>query len=86
MAVDGACHGRWPEPFYLASMWVQLHNVPSMNMMKAVASAIGGLIGKMIKVDKDDGQDCIGRFLRVKLSFSVREPLMRGANMEFLDD
>lgn len=64
-------------------MWVQLHNVPSLNMTKAVALAIVGLIGKVVKVDKDDGRDCIGRFLRVRISFDVRELLMRGANVEF---
>ncbi|KAM1060773.1 hypothetical protein ACFX2B_025122 [Malus domestica] len=62
-------------------MWVQLHNVPSLNMTDAVASAIGGLIGSVLKVDKDDGRD--RRFLHVKISFDVREPLMRGANVEF---
>lgn len=36
---------------------------------------IGGLIGKVLKVDKDDGRDCIGRFLRIKVCFEVREHL-----------
>lgn len=65
---------------------MQLHNVPPLNMTKVVALAIGGLIGKVVKVDKDDGRDCIGRFLHVKVSFDVREPLMRGENEEFPDD
>ncbi|KAB2622222.1 hypothetical protein D8674_024404 [Pyrus ussuriensis x Pyrus communis] len=73
------------------SLWrgkdeVQLHNVPPLNMMEAIASAIGGLIGTVIKVDKDDGRDYSGRFLRVKISFDVQEPLMWGANLEFPDD
>ncbi|KAB2617227.1 hypothetical protein D8674_013096 [Pyrus ussuriensis x Pyrus communis] len=83
LVVDGARHGLWAEPLHLATMWVQLHNVPPLNMTKAVALAIVGLIGKVVKVDKDDGRDCISRFLRVKISFDVREPLMSGANVEF---
>lgn len=55
-------------------------------MTEAVTSAIGGLTGNVIRVDKDDGMDCIGRFLRVKISVDVREPLMRGANVEFPND
>ncbi|KAM1090527.1 hypothetical protein ACFX19_018348 [Malus domestica] len=86
LVVDGACHDQWAEPLYLVTMWVQLHNVPLLNMTEAVALAIGSLIGKVVKVDKDDGKDCIGHFLCVKISFDVREPLMRRANVEFLDD
>lgn len=55
-------------------------------MTKAVASAIGELIGKMVKVDKEDGRDCIGHFLSVKIAFDVCEPLMRGVNVDFPND
>lgn len=65
---------------------VQLHNVPSFSMTEAVAMEIRGLIGRVFKVDKDDGRDCIGRFLQVQISLDVREPLMRGTNVEFPDD
>lgn len=43
-------------------------------------------MGKVRKVDKLGSRDCIGRFLRVKISFNVREPLMRGTFVNFLDD
>lgn len=86
LVVDGARHGRWAEPLHLATLWVQLHNIPPLNMTEAVARAIGGLIGEVVKVDKDDGHDCIGQFLRVRESINVREPLMQGANVEFPDD
>lgn len=55
-------------------------------MTEAVVRAIGGLLGTVVKVDKDDGRDYIGRFLCVKITFDVREPLMRGANVDFPDD
>ncbi|KAM1467363.1 hypothetical protein ACFX2I_032474 [Malus domestica] len=44
------------------------------------------LVVDVIKASKDDGRDYIGRFLQVKISFDVREPLMRGAIVEFPDD
>ncbi|KAB2635509.1 hypothetical protein D8674_026043 [Pyrus ussuriensis x Pyrus communis] len=75
LVVDGARHGRWVEPLHLVSMWVQLHNVPSLNMTEKMAYVIGGLIGKVLKVDKDDGHDCIGRFLCIKVCFDVCEHL-----------
>ncbi|KAM2510545.1 hypothetical protein PS1_035029 [Malus domestica] len=28
IVIDGAHHRRWAEPLYLASIWVQIHNVP----------------------------------------------------------
>lgn len=86
LVVDEACSNRKAEPLHLVSMWVQLHNVPPFNMTEAVASTIEGLIGKVLRVDKDDGINCIGRFFKVKISLDVREPLMRGANVEFPDD
>ncbi|KAB2622357.1 ribonuclease H protein [Pyrus ussuriensis x Pyrus communis] len=45
------------------AQFVQLHNVPPLNMTEAVARTIGGVLGIVVKVDKDDGSDCIGRFL-----------------------
>lgn len=87
LVVDGVQHGRWEEPLHLATMWVQLHNIPPLNMTEAVARAIGGLIGVVVKVNKDDGRDCIERFLRVRISIDVCEPLMwGGANVEFPND
>lgn len=85
LEVDGTRHGHWVKPLHLVTMWVQLHNVPPLNMTDAVASAIGGLIGKVIKVDKDDGRDCIGRFLHIRVSFDIQELLMCGANVDFRD-
>lgn len=86
LIVDGAKHGCWDDPLHLVTMWVRLHNVPPLNMTEVVSRTIGGVIYTIVKVDKDDGRDCIGRFLRVKITFDVREPLMRGTNVEFPDD
>lgn len=40
----------------------------------------------MFQVDKDDGRDWIGQCLRVRISMDVREPLMRGTQVEFPED
>ncbi|KAM1777717.1 hypothetical protein ACFX11_044340 [Malus domestica] len=70
----------------LGVFWVQMHNVPVLSMTQAVAESIGGLIGTVRMVDKTGRRDCIGRFLRVKVRFNVREPLMRGTFVSFPDD
>ncbi|XP_070672186.1 uncharacterized protein [Malus domestica] len=86
LVADGAKHGRWNDPLHLVTMWVQFHNVLPLNMTEAIAWAISGVLGTVVKVDRDDGRDCIGRFLRVKITFDVRKSLMRGTNVVFPDD
>ncbi|KAM1325327.1 hypothetical protein EV1_046001 [Malus domestica] len=73
---------RWT-PLFLGVLWVQLHNVPVLSMTQAVAETIGSLMGEVRLVDKTGSRDCIGRFLRVKIGFNVREPLMRGTFVTF---
>lgn len=46
-------------------------------MTEVIARTIGSVFGVVVKMDKDDGRDCIGRFLRVKIIFDVREPLIK---------
>ncbi|KAM2617063.1 hypothetical protein TB1_033508 [Malus domestica] len=65
---------------------VMLHNVPMLSMTQAVAESIGGLIGTVQTVDKTGRRDCIGRFIRVKVRFNVREPLMRETFVSFPND
>lgn len=86
LVVDGVQHGHWANPLHLVMMWVQMHNIPPLNIMDVVARAIGGLLETVVKVDKDVRKDCIGRFLHVKITFDVREPLMRGTNVDSPDD
>ncbi|CAL9014414.1 unnamed protein product [Prunus brigantina] len=63
--------------------WVQLHGIPPLTMTVAVARKIGSLLGQVAEVDHADGEDCIGRFARVRIQFDVTQPLMRGAFVEF---
>ncbi|KAM2039419.1 hypothetical protein ACFX1T_012859 [Malus domestica] len=87
MVADRTENGRdrWA-PLSAGTFWVQMHNVPVLSMTQAVAESIGGLMGIVCKVDKSGSRDCIGRFLRAKINFNVREPLMRGTFVNFPDD
>ncbi|KAL6276963.1 hypothetical protein ACE6H2_020564 [Prunus campanulata] len=62
-----------------STFWVQFHGIPPFNMVTLVARKIGSLIGRVMEVDQAEGDDCIGRCLRVRLQLDVRQPLMRGA-------
>lgn len=85
----GDCMNRrdeqWKE-LSMGEMWVQIHNVPPLSMMVAVATTIGGKIGMVINVDKSSSRECIGRFLRVRILMNLREPLMRGMVVTFSDE
>ncbi|KAM1135531.1 hypothetical protein ACFX19_045215 [Malus domestica] len=76
---------RWA-PLSVGTFWVQIHNVPPFSMTMAVAESIGGLMGIVRRIDTAGSRDCIGRFLRVKINFNVREPLMRGTYVKFPDE
>lgn len=43
-------------------------------------------MGTVRKVDTSGSRDCIGRFLRVKISFNVHEPFIRGTFVKFPND
>ena len=40
----------------------------------------------VLTVDKSASQECIGRFLHVRIHFHLREPLMRGMMATFPDE
>ncbi|BFG18210.1 hypothetical protein CerSpe_235020 [Prunus speciosa] len=69
-----------------ATFWVQLHGIPLMNMTTMVARKIGSLMGQVVEVDHAEGDECIGRFLRVRIRIPVDQPLMRGAFVAFPDE
>lgn len=70
----------------LSTMWVQFHGIPPFNMTTMVAQKIGSLVGRVLEVDQAEGEDCIGRFLRVRIQLDVEQALMRGAFIQFPDD
>lgn len=70
-------------PLSTGVFWVQMHGLPPLSMTVSAVTKIGGLIGQVLEVDKSNGRECIGRFARVRIRFDVRQPLMRGACVEF---
>lgn len=55
----------------LSTLWVQLHGIPPFNMTTMVARKIGSLVGRVLKIDQVEGEECIGRFLQVRIQLDV---------------
>ncbi|CAN6236094.1 unnamed protein product [Urochloa humidicola] len=68
--------------FVLTPMWVRVHRLPIGLMTTETGEEIGDRVGKTIEVDTDEGGSAVGKFLRIKIHFDIRKPLMRGVTME----
>lgn len=65
--------------FRYVSFWTHFHKLPYACFTMAAAETIGGLLGKVEKVDiKDESDPSWGRSLRIKIQLDVRKPLKRG--------
>lgn len=65
------------------NFWIQINGVPGFCMTVLVANAIGSTVGEVLWVDNRDGQDCVDRFIRVRVRIDVRLPLMRRTPVSF---
>ncbi|KAL5768186.1 hypothetical protein ACOSP7_014752 [Xanthoceras sorbifolium] len=61
--------------FRYALFWIQLHNLPLTCLNKEVGLFLGGLIGEVKEIDTSDYEDCLGKFIRVKVLIDVEIPL-----------
>lgn len=43
-----------------------------------VARETGSLMGRAVEVDQVEGEECMSRFLRVRIQMPIDQPLMRG--------
>lgn len=52
-------------------------------MTNMVARKIGTLMGQVMEVNQNTDDNCVGRFLRVRVQFNVGQPLMKGTFVAF---
>ena len=64
--------------FDYATFWIQLHNIPITRMNKANAEAIGRTMGRVEQVDTSPNGECRGKYIRVRVTLDIRQPLSRG--------
>jgi hypothetical protein len=63
-------------------MWVRIHNMPLGFMHRVAGKAIGDMIGEVMEVEVDENDSAIGQFLRVKIRWDIRKPLLRGVTVD----
>ncbi|KAK9146904.1 hypothetical protein Sjap_006807 [Stephania japonica] len=64
--------------FSKVAFWIQIHNVPRACMTRKAAYFLGDLLGSVEDVDLGDLGDCDGKFLRLRISIDIDEPLIKG--------
>lgn len=73
------------EDFRLTKFWVQIHGLPPNGMFPEVGELVGDIMGKCVKVDKDEDGKCVGKFMRVRVSSDITKPLRRVAKVRLGD-
>lgn len=69
--------------FNKVAFWVQIHNVPLLYMSKEMGELLGSKLGTVEKVDMGVLGDCVGRYLRVRVTLDVSFPLKPGLCVQF---
>ncbi|TXG57618.1 hypothetical protein EZV62_015447 [Acer yangbiense] len=72
--------------FNWAEFWVQIYQVPLLCMSKEIGWFLGGMIGDVMDVDGGDVEDCVGKFMRVKVRVDIKKPLKRCLRVDILGD
>lgn len=74
------------QPFKLdlacVPFWVQIHDLPLINMNREVGEKVGKEIGEFILVDMDEQGVGWGKSFRVRVKIDVKEPLLRGKKVK----
>lgn len=68
--------------FVLTPIWLRVFKLPIGLMTTETGEEIGNRVGRTIEVDTDEGGSAIGKYLRIKVLFDIRKPLLRGVTME----
>ncbi|CAI8612526.1 unnamed protein product [Vicia faba] len=77
---------REEQPLYLnlhsSSFWVRIYDLPLMLRYESMAKKLGNIIGSFEEMDVKEAHRN-GRFLRIKVSVDLKEPLKREAMVTF---
>ncbi|KAH7531130.1 hypothetical protein JRO89_XSUnG0016000 [Xanthoceras sorbifolium] len=72
--------------FNCVELWIQLHNVPLICMIKEIGWELGKHVGKVIDIDVGATGDCLGKYLRVRVVIEVDNPLKRCLRVGMSED
>ncbi|KAK2634853.1 hypothetical protein Ddye_029645 [Dipteronia dyeriana] len=72
--------------FNRVEFWVQIFNLPLLCMTKEIARFLGNIIGDVREVDTGPSNDCLGKFLRIRVAVTMDKPLRRLLRVDELGD
>lgn len=70
------------QDFSRVSFWVQLHEVPLICMEKETSVELETAIGKVEEVETNSSGECIGKFLRMRISVDITKLLKKVVVLE----
>ncbi|XP_058741861.1 uncharacterized protein LOC131614267 [Vicia villosa] len=67
---------------HFGTFWVRIYELPLMLRTESMARKLGGILGSLEEVDQNEAHRN-GRFLRIKVSIDLNQPLKRGTMVRF---
>ena len=64
--------------FHETAFWVQIHGLPTLSQAREAGLSIGGIFGKVEKVDVGDKGLNLGCYLRIRVTMDISQPLIWG--------
>ena len=64
--------------FHEATFWVQIHGLPTLSQTREAGLSIGGILGKVEKVDVGDKGLNLGCYLRIRVTMDISQSLIWG--------
>ncbi|TXG53849.1 hypothetical protein EZV62_019105 [Acer yangbiense] len=61
--------------FSEVAFWVQIHYVPLLCMTKDIDVFLGRMISKVQEIDSGPSDDCVGKYIKVRVVINVNQPL-----------
>ncbi|XP_050217629.1 uncharacterized protein LOC126668481 [Mercurialis annua] len=65
--------------------WVQIHNLSLLCQNREAGRSLGAQIGSVEEVDPGASEDCLGKFIRVRVKVDITKPLKKGLRVK-VDD
>ncbi|KAL5763997.1 hypothetical protein ACOSP7_016350 [Xanthoceras sorbifolium] len=65
------------QDFSSTPFWVQIYNLPLVCLTRDIKMVLGKKIGEVKDIDDGDSEDCLGKFIRVRVVIDVSKPLKR---------
>ncbi|XP_050212839.1 uncharacterized protein LOC126664483 isoform X2 [Mercurialis annua] len=68
--------------FDKTDFWIQIHNLPIICLNREAGLNLGSQIGEVIEVDPGASGDCLGKYMRVRVTVDITKPLKRGLKVK----